>query len=127
MREAANRHNVDLGLIAGIIRVESTYRPGVTSRAGAIGLMQVMPSNGRNLNCGDLRNPERNLSCGVRVLKGFLRKYDNDLVYALSGYNAGYRTPNRARKNGTLPSNFSYVERVLAARSAYLRRGCVMR
>ena len=127
MREASKRHRVDLGLIAGIIRVESTYRPTVTSHAGAIGLMQVMPSNGRNLKCGDLKNPSKNVECGVQVLKGFLRKYDNDLVYALSGYNAGYRTPNKARREGTLPSNFRYVEKVLAARSAYLRKGCATR
>lgn len=124
IREAAVRHAVDVGLIAGLIRVESSFRPGVTSRAGAVGLMQVMPRNGDKLDCGDLTEPRANIDCGLRVLKRFLSYYNNDLIYALSGYNAGFRRPNEARKKGVMPSNHRYVEKVLSARAAYLRRGC---
>lgn len=121
---AASRHALDAALVAGIIRVESTFRPRAVSRAGALGLMQVMPQNGRNLECGDLLEPEANIECGIRVLEGFLRYYDDHIIYALSGYNAGFAAPNRARAAGTIPSNFSYVEKVLAARASYMRAGC---
>jgi soluble lytic murein transglycosylase-like protein len=124
MREAAVRRGVDVGLIAGIVRVESTFRPAVESRAGAIGLMQVMPSNAARLGCGDLREPRANLECGLQVLSRFLEYYDHDVVLALSGYNSGHRRPNAARRDQTTPENLAYVEKVLAARTAYLRDGC---
>ncbi len=124
MRAAAAEHGLDVGLIAGIIRVESSFRPEVVSRAGAIGLMQVMPRNGERLGCGDLADPEHNIQCGVTVLKRFLKHYDQEIIYALSGYHSGYRRPNEARAAGTLPSDYSYVEKVLAARTSYLRDGC---
>ncbi len=122
--DAASEHGIDRGLLVGIVRVESSFRSGVVSRAGAVGLMQVMPRNGRNLSCGDLTDPVSNVACGIRVLRGFLKYYDNDLILALSGYNAGFARPNKARKEGRLPSNHRYVEKVLAARADYLRRGC---
>lgn len=124
MRVAAMEHRVDLGLIAGLIHVESAFRPTAKSRVGARGLMQIMPSTGKRLDCGDLEDPEVNIRCGVEVLKRFLDRYDDDLVYGLSAYNAGYKIPNAAREAGTLPSNYRYVEKVLAARVAYLRHGC---
>ncbi len=124
IQEAAVRHAVDVGLIAGLIRVESSFRPTVRSPSGAVGLMQVMPSNGDKLECGDLTEARANIDCGLRVLKRFLAYYDNDLIYALSGYNAGFRRPNEARDKGEMPSNHKYVEKVLSARATYLRRGC---
>jgi len=122
--EASERRDVDRGLVAGIIRTESSFRPWVVSHAGAIGLMQVMPRNGEKLECGPLRDPAANIECGITVLEGFLRAYKDDLTYTLSAYNAGWRIPNRAKKAGTLPSNFAYVEKVMAARAHYLRNGC---
>ncbi|MBD90294.1 MAG: hypothetical protein CL940_08145 [Deltaproteobacteria bacterium] len=124
IERASRDRKVDRGLIAGIIRVESSFRPWVVSHAGAIGLMQVMPRNGKNLKCGPLDDPESNIACGITVLEGFLKAYKDDLTYALSAYNAGWRMPNKAKKAGTLPANFSYVEKVMSARAHYLRHGC---
>ena len=124
IRAAAAEHGIDVGLIAGVIRVESSFRPAVVSHAGAVGLMQVMPRNAERLGCGDLDDPEANIHCGVTVLKRFLKYYDQQIIYALSGYHSGYRRPNEARAAGRLPSDYSYVEKVLAARTSYLRAGC---
>mgnify|MGYP002882233360 CR=1 FL=1 len=124
LKEASEANNIDHALLVGIVKVESTFRPEAVSRVGALGLMQVMPRNGDKLACGDLREPEANIACGVRVLKGFLRYYKDDIVYALSGYNAGFAQPNLARREARLPKNRSYVEKVLAARASYLRYGC---
>ncbi|MGB0589096.1 MAG: transglycosylase SLT domain-containing protein [Myxococcota bacterium] len=124
LEEASHANNIDHALLVGIVKVESTFRPEAVSRVGALGLMQVMPRNGDKLACGDLREPEANIACGVKVLKGFLRYYKDDIVYALSGYNAGFAQPNLARRQARLPKNRSYVEKVLAARASYLRYGC---
>ena len=124
LQEASESHGVDHALLVGIVKVESTFRADAVSPVGAQGLMQVMPRNGEKLACGDLSEPEANIQCGIQVLKGFLRYYDNDIVYALSGYNAGFSQPNLARRQARLPKNKSYVEKVLAARANYLRYGC---
>lgn len=120
----SSEYSVDSALVNGIIRVESGFNPKAISRVGARGLMQVMPSTAKGLKCGNLLVPSENIDCGIRVLRGFLRYYHKDLIYSVSGYNAGFRIPNRARKQSALPSNIWYVERVLAARSRFLRLGC---
>ena len=124
LRDASQRSGLDHALLVGIVKVESTFRPDAVSPVGALGLMQVMPLNGKKLRCGDLREPKANIACGVQVLQGFLRYYRDDIVYALSGYNAGFAQPNLARRQARLPKNKRYVEKVLAARADYLRHGC---
>jgi len=124
MRVAAMEHRVDIGLIAGIIHVESHFNATAKSRSGARGLMQVMPSVGRRLKCGNLTDPKRNIQCGVTILKRFLARYDDRVIFGLSAYNAGYKIPNDALEDGELPANYSYVEKVLASRVSYLRYGC---
>ena len=124
MRVAAMEHQVDVGLIAGIIHVESSFRRDARSRSGARGLMQVMPKIGKRLKCGDLTDPKRNIQCGLTILKRFMARYDDRVIFGLSAYNAGYKVPNEALEADELPSNYRYVEKVLAARVSYLRYGC---
>jgi soluble lytic murein transglycosylase-like protein len=120
----ARAHGFDPALIVGLVRVESSFDRRAKSRVGAQGLMQVMPSTARGMRCGDLLDPEENLECGVRILRHFVDRYQGDLVYGLSGYNAGYRMPDRARAAGEKPGNHGFVDKVLTARNLYGRHGC---
>jgi soluble lytic murein transglycosylase-like protein len=124
IKKTARRHRLDISLVAAVAHVESGYRIDVTSRAGARGLMQVMPGTARHFRCGDLWNAADNLECGARVLKRYLAKYRGNMTYGLSAYNAGFRIPNRAFKKRRLPKNFKYVAKVLKVRTRLLRRGC---
>lgn len=124
LRATAADMGLDVGLLAGIAYVESRFQPRVVSRRGATGLMQVMPKVARRLGCGDLRDPADNIACGAVVLKRFLARFDNDVVYGVSAYNAGFRVPGDARASGEPPANFRYVERVLDARERFLTGGC---
>lgn len=124
IHEVATAQGVEPSLVVGIVHVESKFKARAVSRAGARGLMQVMPSVGRRLGCGDLFDPRRNIACGAEVLKRFLARYQERLVFGLSAYNAGYRVPNAAIEANTQPANYRYVEKVLAARDAYLAHGC---
>jgi soluble lytic murein transglycosylase len=100
---------LDPYLVAAIIRRESAFNPTVTSGAGAIGLMQVMPETGRVLaraaSLRDfepslLRQPDVNVHLGTRYLAEMLDRFENDLPLVLSAYNAG---PTRARAWRELP------------------------
>jgi soluble lytic murein transglycosylase len=95
-------HDVDPYIIAALIRQESTFDPRVRSRAGARGLMQIMPYTGRNLarqhsrryRTQDLYDPEINIRYGTHYLKEVLDRFGGRLDYALASYNAG---PHRVR------------------------------
>jgi soluble lytic murein transglycosylase-like protein len=123
-REVAARTGLEAGLLIGVMRVESAFTTNAISPAAAVGLSQVMPSNGERLGCGDLFEPVSNVTCGATVLARWLDRFQGNLVSALSGYNAGHSMPTRAREEHRTPRNFQYVEDVLRARSRFLRQGC---
>lgn len=123
---AALSNTIDMKLIMGLIRVESHYNPSAISRAGARGLMQVMPATGKGQGCGDLLDPQENIRCGVLVLSLFLKRYNGKTVYGLAAYNGGYRYATKPWKEDRLPRNDAYVEKVLQAKSRYARGGCAL-
>ncbi len=98
----ARDQGLDPYLVAGLIRRESAFSPAVSSGAGAIGLMQIMPATGRGLARGAgldhfevsmLKEPEVNVHLGVRYLASLMKQFHGELPLVLSAYNAG---PNRA-------------------------------
>jgi soluble lytic murein transglycosylase-like protein len=87
--EVASQYQVPEALLHAVITVESAYDPNAISRAGAVGLMQLMPATARRYGVADRRNPTSNLTGGTRYLKDLLIRFDSDIKLALAGYNAG--------------------------------------
>ena len=75
--------------VRAVIRQESDFNPNALSRAGAIGLMQVLPSNAQRLGFTPeaLWKPAKNILAGVRLLAVLLRHYQGDVISALVAYN----------------------------------------
>ena len=101
--ESAERVGLDPCLVAAVVREESSYHPAAVSRAGARGLMQLMPSTaqpmvagrGWSFRGGDLLDePAANIELGTSFLGQLLREF-TDPRLALAAYNAG---PRRARQ-----------------------------
>lgn len=121
--DAAHVFVVPRSLVRAIIRRESSFRPHALSRAGACGLMQVMPANAARLGVGlqELWDPTKNVLAGTRLLAVFLKHYRGDVISALVAYNA---RPRRLfaplPRNGETPE---YVRHVLAYYEAYEREG----
>ena len=89
MRDAAQRRGIDPYLVAAVVREESSYYPRAISRAGARGLMQLMPATARLMAPpGDLDDPGFNIELGTRFLAGLMREF-NDPRLAIAAYNAG--------------------------------------
>lgn len=107
----AAKHGVDERLVHALIQVESGYRSRALSPKGARGLMQVLPSTGRQYGALDLFDPRANLDAGVRHLKSLLGRFE--LPVALAAYNAGEAAV--ARFGGIPPfrETQNYVSRVL--------------
>jgi soluble lytic murein transglycosylase len=99
---AARRAGLDPFLVAAVVREESSYDPRAVSRAGARGLMQLMPGTAQPLAAARgwplgggalLDDPRANLEMGTAFLAGLIREF-SDPRLALAAYNAG---PGRAR------------------------------
>ena len=86
---AAIANNVDAALIRAVITAESGYNPSAVSRAGAVGLMQLMPETASRYNVENSRDPEQNIHGGTRYLRDLLTMFNNDLRLAIAAYNAG--------------------------------------
>jgi len=124
VRAIADEVGVDAGLIAGVATVESRWSARARSKAGARGLMQIMPSTGRRLGCGDLYAPAENLRCGARLLQRLLARYDGAVDYALAAYALGAKVPDRAYAEGSEAPRQRFIKRVMSARKAWLAQRC---
>ena len=112
--EVASRYRVPEALLHAVITIESAYDPNAVSRAGAVGLMQLMPATARRYGVDDRRDPSANLSGGTRYLRDLLVRFGSNLELALAGYNAG---ENAVEKYGNQIPPYaetqSYVRKVL--------------
>lgn len=124
LEKASKETGVELPLLVGVVRVESSFRTDARSSAGGRGLTQVIEATAKAYKCGDLDDPYQNILCGARVLKSLLDACDGDLILALSAYNAGLATIREVRAARSLPFNMLYVESVLWSRSRFMINGC---
>ena len=85
----AEKHNLKPELLHAVIEAESAYDPDAVSRAGAVGLMQLMPATAKRFGVTDRTNPSQSVDGGARYLRYLLNYFDNDLTLAIAGYNAG--------------------------------------
>lgn len=102
-------------LVRAVIKTESDGNPRSVSRAGAMGLMQLMPDNVREAGIDDPFDPEQNIAAGSKQLAGLLDEFHGNLDLALAGYNAG---PGNVMKYGGVPpfpETQDYIKKVRAA------------
>ena len=114
---AARRLNLRPELLHAVVRAESAYDPRAISRAGAVGLMQLMPGTAQRYGVSERGryDPKQNLKAGSHYLKDLLKAFKYDLRLALAAYNAG---ENAVKKYGNkippYPETQRYVRKVLA-------------
>lgn len=111
--QVAREYSLEPALLHAVIRVESAYNPEAISRAGAVGLMQLMPKTAARYGVDNPKDPAQNLVGGARFLKDLLVRFQN-LRLALAAYNAGEGNVLRYGKRvPPFPETQAYVRRVL--------------
>ena len=111
--KASQKYNVDYNLVKAVIKAESNFNPKAVSRAGARGLMQLMPETASRMSVPNIFNPRDNIEGGVRYFRYLLYLFNNDLRLSLAAYNAG---ENIVAQLGTIPpyrETVEYVQKVL--------------
>jgi len=113
IESVARRIGLESALVHAVVTAESAYDPGAVSRAGAVGLMQLMPGTAKRYGVDDRHDPTQNVEGGVRYLRDLILQF-RDLTLALAAYNAG---ENAVIKYGhdipPYPETQHYVRKVL--------------
>lgn len=113
--EAASlQTDVDADLIRAIIRAESSYNPSAESPAGALGLMQLMPSTANSVGVNNILDPQENILGGAKYLKELLGRYNGDIIKSIAAYNAGTDAVDRANGIPSFDETKTYVPKVLS-------------
>ncbi|NIJ69547.1 lytic transglycosylase domain-containing protein [Xanthomonas sp. 60] len=109
---AAREFGVEEAIVRAIIHAESAFNPTALSRAGAQGLMQLMPPTAARFGVADSYDATQNIRGGVQYLSWLLKRFNGDLTLAAAGYNAGEGAV--ARHGGVPPYSETryYVQRV---------------
>lgn len=113
IEDASAKYGVDSKLIKALVQQESGFNPNAKSKAGALGLMQLMPSTAKGLGVTDPMNPKQNIEGGVKYFKSMLDRFHGNTILALAAYNAG---PNAVSKYDGVPpykETQNYVKSIL--------------
>jgi soluble lytic murein transglycosylase-like protein len=100
IHEAAKRFRLAPALIRAVIRAESGFDPDAVSRAGAEGLMQLMPALAAEMGVANAFDPRENIMAGTQYLSALIAEQNGNVALALASYNAG---PGAVERYGGIP------------------------
>jgi soluble lytic murein transglycosylase-like protein len=112
IQEAARTYDIDASLIRAVMQAESAFHPYVVSRAGAEGLMQLMPALADEMGVTDSFDPRENIMGGARYLKQLHDLHNGNIALTLASYNAGPGNVRRYRGVPPFKETRSYVKKI---------------
>jgi len=106
-------HGVDTWLVRAVIQAESAFYEKARSKAGALGLMQLIPATAARFGVVDPFDPVQNITGGVKYLRWLMEHFGNDFTKVIAAYNAGENAV--AKHNGIPPfaETRAYVPKVM--------------
>jgi len=113
LAQAGQLHNLDADLLASVVKAESNGNARAVSRAGARGLMQLMPKTAAEQGVDDSFRPDQNVRGGSAYLNELLVRYHDNLAKALAAYNAGPAAVDKYHGIPPYHETRAYVARVI--------------
>ena len=113
-KKAASTYGIPEKILKAVAKTESDFQVTAVSKAGAMGIMQLMPATAKELGVSDPFNPEQNIMGGAKLLASNLKEFGGDLKLALAAYNAG---SGAVRKYDGIPpynETQNYVKKIMA-------------
>ena len=117
--QTAAKYRVDESLVRAVIHAESAFNEKAVSRAGAQGLMQLMPATAKDLGVSDSLSAVQNIEGGTKYLAALLENYNGDTTLATAAYNAGPGAVSRYKGIPPYKETQAYVKRVGILQSRY--------
>ena len=112
-KKAASTYGISEKILKAVAKTESDFQVTAVSKAGAMGIMQLMPATAKELGVSDPFNPEQNIMGGAKLLASNLKEFGGDLKLALAAYNAG---SGAVRKYDGIPpyeETQNYVKKIM--------------
>ncbi|PJK00755.1 transglycosylase [Lysobacteraceae bacterium NML91-0213] len=119
VRAAAQEFGVEEAIVRAVMHAESAFNPNALSRAGAQGLMQLMPATAQRFGVSNAFDPAQNIRGGVKYLAWLLKRFNGDLTLAAAGYNAGEGAVDRHGGVPPYSETQRYVQRVAVLSDRY--------
>ena len=111
---AAQQHHLHPALLFAVMKAESSFNPLVVSKAGAVGLMQLVPETALRHGVQNLYDTNENVAGGARHLRYLLDRFHGNTRLALAAYNAGERKVDRYKQIPPYKETRHYVQKVLS-------------
>ena len=123
---AAQQHHVQPALLLAVMKAESSFNPTVISKAGAVGLMQLVPKTAIRHGVRNLYDANENITGGAKHLRYLLNRFHGNIRLALAAYNAGERKVDQYGQIPPYKETQDYVKKVLVYYRSYKKAGWVM-
>lgn len=123
---AAQQYRIQPALLLAVMKAESSFNPTVVSRAGAVGLMQLIPETAIRHGVRNLYDMNDNITGGAKHLRYLLDRFHGNLRLAVAAYNAGERKVDRYGQIPPYKETQDYVKKVLVYYRGYRKDGWVM-
>lgn len=124
---AAQMHRVHPALLLAVMKAESSFNPIVISKAGAVGLMQLIPETAMRHGVQNLYDTNENVAGGARHLRYLLDRFNGNIRLALAAYNAGERKVDRYKQIPPYKETRHYVQKVLSYYRDYRKEARLLR
>lgn len=109
----ADEYRLSPALLLAVMKAESSFDPTVISKAGAVGLMQLIPETAIRHGVRNLYDTRDNIGGGARHLRYLLDRFHGNIRLALAAYNAGEKKVDRYRQIPPFKETQLYVKKVM--------------